>query len=107
MAYKVIMQSEEYDDIFGHHEAYCKEFNIPYKLNEDVWYCYKRGKKYVVRETFITGIWATNIAGVALGNGWHVAEDRFNRIFRDKNEAIDWCIKENQRNKVKVYKRNY
>ena len=103
MAYKVIIQSEEYDDMFGHHEAWYKEF--PYKLNETVWYCYKRGRKYVVRESFITGIWATNIAGVTLDNGWHIVENSFNRIFRDKNEAIDWCIKENQRSKIKVYKR--
>ena len=59
-----------------------------------------------MRESFIAGIWATNIVGVILDNGWHVVESSFyNRIFRDKNEAIDWCIKQNQRSKVKVYKR--
>ena len=104
MAYKVIIQSEEYDDMLGHHEAWHKEFDVPYKLTETVWYCYKRGRKYVVRESFIAGIWATNIAGVTLDNGWHIVENSFNRIFRDKNEAIDWCIKENQRSKIKVYK---
>ena len=36
MAYKVIIQSEEYDDMFGHHEAWHKEFDIPYKLTETV-----------------------------------------------------------------------
>ena len=58
-----------------------------------------------MRESFITGIWATNIAGVTLDNGWHIVENSFNKIFRDKNEALDWCIKENQRSKIKVYKR--
>lgn len=105
MAYKVIMQPEEYDDMLGHHEAWHKEFDIPYKLNETVWYCYKRGRKHVVRESFIAGIWATNIVGVTLDNGWHIVEDSFYRLFRDKNEALDWCIKENQRSKIKVYKR--
>lgn len=104
MTYKIIFDKSEYDDIFGHHEAIHKEFNIPYKYREKVWYCYKKRKKYVVKESTIAGIWATNIIGVTLDNNWHIAEDSFYRLFKNKNEAIDWCLKQNQRGKVKIYK---
>ena len=36
MTYKIVMQQEEYDDFFGHYEAWSKEFDIPYKLRERV-----------------------------------------------------------------------
>lgn len=103
MTYKITIHSEEYVDIFGHHEKQYKEFDIPYECYETVWYCYKKRKKYVVRESKISGIWATNIVGVTLDNNWHIAEDEYYRLFKDKNEAIDWCLKQNQRSKVKVY----
>lgn len=105
MTYKIIFDTKEYDDTFGHHEATHKEFNIPYEFWKDVWYCYKKGKKYVVRESRINGIWATNMVGVTLDNDWHITEDEFYRLFKDKSEAIDWCLKQNQRGTVKVYKR--
>lgn len=105
MTYKVMFNTKEYVDEFGHHETKHKEFDIPYKFWEDVWYCYKKRKKYVVRESRINGIWATNMVGVTLDNHWHIAEDEFDRLFKDKNEAIDWCLKQNQRGTVKVYKR--
>ena len=104
MTYKIIFDTKKYDDMFGHHEATHEEFDIPYKLWEKVWYCYKKRKKYVVQESSIAGVWATNIVGVTLNNNWHVDEDNFDRLFKDKNEAIDWCLKQNQRGTVKVYK---
>lgn len=103
MTYKVIFDTKEYTDEFGHHEARHKEIGIPYEFHEKVWYCYKKRKKYVVRKSTITGIWATNIVGVTLDNNWHIDENVFYRIFKDKNEAIDWCLKQNQRGTVKVY----
>ena len=59
-------------------------------------------KKYVVRESRIRGIWATNIVGITLDNNWKIPCDEFDRLFDDKNKAIDWCLKQNQRNTVKV-----
>ena len=103
MTYKVIFETKERTDEFGHHAAWHKEFDIPYGLWDKVWYCHKKRKQYVVRESEVTGIWATNIVGITLDNNWHVAEDEFNRLFKDKNEAIDWCLKQNQRGTVKVY----
>ena len=91
MAYRVIFDSSVQE-----------ERVIPF---ENVWYCYKKGRKYVVRESEIRGIWATNIVGIILDNNWHISENEFNRLFKDKNKAIDWCVKQNQRGTVKVYKR--
>lgn len=105
MTYKIIFDAKEYNDMFGHHEAEHEEFDIPYKLWEKVWYCYKKRKKYVVQENIITGVWATNTVGVTLNGGCSVEQDSFDRLFRNKNEAIDWCLKQNQRGTVKVYKR--
>lgn len=104
MTYKIILDTKEhisYDGIV--YEATHKEFDIPYESREEVWYCYKKRKKYVVRKSQIYGIWATNIVGVTLDNNWHITEDEFHRLFKDKNDAIDWCLKQNQRNTVKVY----
>lgn len=106
MNYKIILNTKEFDYYDGIlQEAKREEFNIPYEYFEDVWYCYRKRKKYVVRESQIYGVWATNIVGVTLDNGWHIAESEFQRLFKDKNEAIDWCLKKNQREKVKVYRR--
>lgn len=104
MTYKIIFDTKEYDNEFGHHEAKHEEFDIPYKYWERVWYCHKERKKYVVRESRVTGVWATNIVGVTLDNDCYVCEDSFYRLFKDKNEAIDWCLKQNQRGTIKVYK---
>ena len=104
MTYKIILDTKErtsYDGIV--HKATHKEFDIPYESGEEVWYCYKKRKKYVVCKSQIYGIWATNIVGVILDNDWHITEDEFYRLFKDKNDAIDWCLKQNQRSTVKVY----
>ena len=103
MHYKVTFIKDEFADEIGPLPAVHKEFDIPYQYWEKVWYCYKKGKKYVVCETRIKGIWATNMVGVMLSNDWYIAEDDFYRLFKDKNEAIDWCLKQNQRGAVKVY----
>lgn len=69
MTYKIIFDTKEYTSYDGIvHAAEHKEFDIPYKYWEKVWYCHKERKKYVVRESRVTGIWATNMVGVILNN---------------------------------------
>lgn len=99
--YKV--ELEIHDEKADSHETRFKEFKIPYAFFEDVWYCYKKRKRYVVRKSKISGIWATNCVGVTLDNGWSVTESSFDRLFTSKSEAIDWCLVQNQRNAVKIY----
>lgn len=107
MTYKIVFNREEYVDGWGYHEPYHEEFDIPYHRNKRVWYCYKKRRKYIVRESEIIGVWATNICGVILDNNWHISYYDFDRLFQDKDEAIDWCIKQNQRDKVKIEKLGY
>ena len=105
MTYRVIFDQKEYTDMFGYHEAWQKEFDIPYERGDTVWYCYKKNKKYVVGESQVTGVWATSMVGIILDHDNHVGENEFDRIFKNKNEAVDWCIKQNQRSNIKVYYR--
>lgn len=107
MTYKIVMQQEEYDDFFGHYEAWSKEFDIPYKLRERVQHCRKKSNKYAVFESYVRGVWATNTVGVILDDDYHVEQDSFYKLFKDKDEAIDWCLKQNQRGKVKIYNLGY
>lgn len=66
----------------------------------------EKEEKYVVRESRISGIWATNCAGVTLDNGCEVSENCFDLLFTSKSAAIDWCLVQNQRNTVKIYGEN-
>lgn len=104
MTYKVILESKErtsYDGVV--YKAEHKEFDIPYEFYEEVWYCYKKRKRYVVRRSKISGIWATNIVGVTLDNNWHISKNEFYRLFKNRDDAVDWCLQQNQRCTVKVY----
>lgn len=92
-----------YKVIFDPERKSCQEVDIPYGCWETVWYCYKKRNKYAVYKSGIKGIWATNIIGVILDNDWHVSQYEFDRLFKDKDDAIDWCLKQNQRKTVKVY----
>ena len=78
---------------------------VPFHPYQPVYYAYKKRKKWVLRKGIITGIWATNIVGVTLDNGWHIAEDEFKRLFKydDLDKAKDFCVKQSLREKVKVY----
>ena len=107
MTYKILMQQKEYDDMFDNDETWNKEFDIPYKFREKVWHCRKKGKKYAVFESYIKGVWATNIVGVILDDEYHVGKDEFYKLFTNKDEAIDWCLKQNQKGKVKIYNLGY
>ena len=78
---------------------------VPYFPHQIVYYAYKERKKWVIRKSTIVGIWATNIVGVLLDNGWHIDEDRFERLFKyeELDKAKDFCVKQSMREKVKVY----
>lgn len=105
MTYKITFDQKEYTDMFGHHEAWHQEFDIPYKQGETVWHCYKKNKKYVVSERIVTGVWATSMVGVILDGDDFIGEHDFDHLFKDKDDAVDWCLKQNQRGAVKVYHR--
>lgn len=78
---------------------------IPFGLHEVVYYAYKKRKEWVLLKSRIDSVWATNIVGVRLYNDWCVTEDNFDRLFRedDLEKAIDFCVKQSKRAKIKIY----
>ena len=85
-----------------------KDYDIPFELREDVWYVHKKKwwKKrspWVITKSVVNGMWATNTVGVILNNSKYIDENEFDRIFRDRDEAITYCIKKNEQRKVKIY----
>lgn len=102
----VIPEHTAYDGILVERQE--AEYTIPFELQEDVWYVHrkrwwKRNSPFVITKSCITGMWATNIVGVSLSNGDHIVEDSFDRLFTDREEAIEYCLKKNEHRKVKIY----
>ena len=85
-----------YEDTTEHHF-------IPYTCRQDVYYAFKKRKKWVLKKRRVTGMWATNTYGVTVDDGDHIPVDLFCRLFIDKNEAIEFCLKKNEHQKVKIY----
>ena len=109
MKWTVTIGSEEFTDYDGFkHDAWSKTFEYPFECWQDVYYAYKENRffrkpRWVIRKSKITGIWATNCFGVCLDNNEHIVEDSFDRLFTDKEAAIDFCLKKNRQLKVKIY----
>jgi hypothetical protein len=85
-----------------------KEYEIPFKSREDVWRVHrkkwwKRKSPWVITKNVVTGMWATNTVGIILDDNSHISEDEFDRIFTDRTEAIEYCLKKNEYRKVKIY----
>lgn len=109
MNWTVTMHTKEYTDYAGVvHEAATKTFECPFEYRQEVYYAYPqyrtfRKTRWVVLKTKISSVWATNIFGVRLDSGEWVDEDWFYRIFTNKEDAIEFCLKKNNQAKVKVY----
>ena len=85
-----------------------KEFEIPFKKYETVYYVHRKNwlrnnSPYVITKCTVTGAWATNIVGVILDSEDYVEEDRFDMLFTDRDAAIECCLKKNEHRKVKIY----
>jgi hypothetical protein len=85
-----------------------KEYEIPFKSYEDIWYVHRKKwwnskSPWVITKSHITGMWATNTVGVILDGDNHIAESNFDRIFTDRTAAIEYCLKKNEHRKVKIY----
>lgn len=109
MNYKLTLYTKERVDYDGYkYEAKEWHFDCPFESGQNVYYAYLerrlfRKNKWVVRKSRIVGIWATNIYGVTLDNNEHIHEDLFDRLFVDREEAIEFCLKKNRQAKVKIY----
>jgi hypothetical protein len=85
-----------------------KTFECPFSLGQIVYYTYPlkrlfRKDKWIVRKSRIIEFWVTNTFGVCLDDSNHIPEDWFYRLFTDKDEAVEFCLKKNQRLTVKIY----
>jgi hypothetical protein len=103
----VVPEHVDYDGIPVERQE--KEVEIPFKRSANVWYVHKkkwwkRSSPYVITKCAVTGVWATNIVGVILDNDNHISEDEFDRLFTSRDEAIEYCIKKNEQQKVKIYR---
>ena len=93
-------------DICGHAE----EYEIPFLYNQVVYYAHPKrlwlqNSKWVVHTHVVTNMWAgsAGIYGVTLDGTKNIAMCYFNQLFKDREEAIEFCIKKNAHSKVKVY----
>ena len=86
-----------------------EEYTIPFTCGQSVYYAHKKKlwkKKspWVVTACRVVGMWATYVAyGVTLDTNEQLCITDFKYLFKDREEAIDFCLKKNERNKVKVY----
>ena len=85
-----------------------KEYEIPFKYFEDVYYVHrkkwwKHNSPFVITKSKVNSVWATNMVGITLTDNTHIAEDDFDLVFVDKETAIECCIKKNEHRKVKIY----
>ena len=96
------------------HKSDCEEeHTIPFVCNQDVYYAHKKNwlkknSKWVLTKSRVIGVWATNIYGVTIMDrdhvfNNHICESEFKYLFTDRDEAIDFCLKKNERNKIKIY----
>ena len=102
----VIPEHTTYDGIPVERQE--KDYTIPFELQEDVWYVHrknelKRKSPFVITKSRITGMWATNMVGVILGKNKYIGDFEFDRIFTDRENAIEYCLKKNEQRKVKIY----
>jgi hypothetical protein len=85
-----------------------ENYEIPFKFHSDIYYVHRKNtlrkrSPYVITKGLITGMWATNTVGVIFNNSNHISEHEFDRLFINKDEAIEFCLKKNEHRKVKIY----
>ena len=110
MKWTVISNYEERTDYDGFvYKAKTETFECPFEYMQDVYYVYKKDRlfrkpKWVVLKTRIRSVWATNCFGVSLEyDNRCITENEFDRLFTDRESAIEFCLKKNNHSKVKIY----
>lgn len=84
-----------------------EEYIIPFECWQTVYYAHKKKwwkekSPWMITKTEVLSMWASNTYGVKLRNGHCIDESQFKYLFTDRDEAIDFCLKKNERNKVKI-----
>lgn len=97
MKWTITMHGFEYDVV---HDIPFESQQVVYYAHKEKWW--KKNSKWVVSVCVVTGVWGTNTYGVILDNDNHISECEFDKIFINKEDAIEFCIKKNEHTKVKV-----
>ena len=79
------------------------EHDIPFELGQTVYYCKRKRNKYAVYKRVVGSMWASNIYGIQLNDGEYICAIDFDKLFKDRQDAIKFCIERNQQLKIKVY----
>lgn len=111
MEYTITMHRAGYTDYDGFVVLEKTEtYTIPFKSGQIVYYAnkkkwWKKKSKWVLDRCKVTGVWAGNfgIYGVTLDDDEQIAMCHFDKLFTDREEAIEYCIKKNTHAKVKIY----
>ena len=85
-----------------------EEYTIPFDSLETIYYAHKKKfwKKrspWVITKTEVVRVWASNTYGVMLKSGDCIDCVNFKYLFTNRDEAIEFCLKKNQHNKIKIY----
>ena len=92
-----------YPDKKTYSEERIEQYVIPYKAHQNVYYAFKKRRKWALKKRYVKGMWATNTYGVILSDNHLISREEFDKLFTDEGEATDFCLKQNQRAKVKIY----
>ena len=82
-----------------------KTIDVEYTFGDIIYYVFKKRNKWVIRKSRIESFIFTNMLSYRLDNGWVLWYT--DRVFRDKNEAINFCLEQNKRETVKIYNDDY
>ena len=80
---------------------------IPFEQGQTVYYCKRKRNRYAVYKSVVESMFAANNYGIRLRNDVfkheYVLAYDFDKIFDNKQSAIDFCTERNQQLKTKVY----
>ena len=86
-----------------------EEYTLPFLCGQDVYYVHrkklqKKRSPWVITKSPIVGVWADVVNyGIILNTDECLSESQFKYLFKERDEAIDFCLKKNAGNKVKIY----
>lgn len=78
--------------------------DVKYTFSDIIYYAYKKKNKWVLRKSKIDSFHFTNMLSYELDNGWIVWDE--DKMFKDIDEAIEFCMKHNEKDKIKIYNKD-
>ena len=76
---------------------------IPFEQGQTVYYRKRKRNRYAVYKRIHESMWASSTYGIQLNDGEYICALDFDKLFKDRQDAIKFCIERNQQLKIKVY----